>query len=299
MAISPAMLSGSALTVMKSEMPDRVFDTGITEQHAVTFAAALAADGLIPFCVIYSTFLQRAYDQLIHDVAIQRLPVVFCIDRAGVSGADGPTHQGAFDVAFIRCIPNMSGASPMDLADFRSLLYTAQSGLLKGPFAIRYPKGQGAIIPMDDDFTLSEIGKGRKMRGGHDMAILSLGPVGNYAAEACDTLAREGISAAHYDLRFFKPLDEQLLHEVFRSFPAVIIVEDGCIIGGVGSAVMEFMVDHHYHAIIKRLGLPDEFAVQGKQNELHELYSYDPKGIISSAREIMNKLIHADTIAHS
>lgn len=296
--ISPAMLSGSALTGMKKEMPDRVFDVGITEQHAVTFAAGLATDGLMPFCVIYSTFLQRAYDQLIHDVAIQKLPVVFCIDRAGVSGPDGPTHQGAFDVAFVRCIPNIIGASPMDLTEFRNLLYTAQCGGLKGPFAIRYPKSSGIITPMDHIFTLSEIGKGRKLRGGSDVAILSLGPVGNYAAEACDALAHEGVSVAHYDLRFFKPLDEQLLHEVFRNFSAVITIEDGCINGGIGSAVIEFMVDHNYHAIIKRLGLPDKFAVQGKQNELHELYGYDKRGIISSVHEVLNKLIQAETISH-
>jgi len=285
-AVSPAMLSGSALTGMKKEMPTRVFDVGITEQHAMTFAAGLAADGLIPFCVIYSTFLQRAYDQLIHDVAIQRLPVVICIDRAGVVGPDGPTHQGAFDIAFTRCIPGITGASPMDLVDFRNLLFTAQSGILKGPFAIRYPKGSGESFLGESNFTLLKIGKGRMVRTGIEIAILSLGPVGRYVIEACDELAKEDVTPAHFDLRFFKPLDEDLLHEVFQNFTAVVTVEDGCIAGGVGTAVTEFMIEHHYHAFIKRLGLPDTFAVHGRQQELHTMYGYDCNGIAAAVREL-------------
>jgi 1-deoxy-D-xylulose-5-phosphate synthase len=294
MAISPAMISGSSLGMMKKEMPGRVFDVGIAEQHAVTFAAGLAADGLIPFCVIYSTFLQRAYDQLIHDIAIQKLPVVICIDRAGVVGPDGPTHHGAFDIAFIRCIPNIAGASPMDLVDFRNLLYTAQAGLLGTPFAIRYPKGFGESIQLDNNFTMLQIGKGRMIRSGKNVAILSLGPVGIYAKEACDELAQEGIFPAHFDLRFFKPLDEELLHEVFREFRAVITLEDGCVTGGVGTAVIEFMVFNNYQAVIKRLGLPDEFAVQGGISDLHALYGYDKTGIVAAVKSLTNKVSNLD-----
>lgn len=284
-AISPAMLSGSKLTSMKQAMPHRVFDVGICEQHAVTFSAGLATDGLLPFCVIYSTFLQRAYDQLVHDVALQKLQVVLCIDRAGVVGPDGPTHQGAFDIAFLRCIPNIVGASPMTLTDFRNLLFTAQAAPVDGPFAIRYPKGFGIQDQDTNRFTELEIGKGRKLCAGKDIAILSLGPVGQYAREACSDLLNEGICIAHYDLRFFKPLDEELLHEVFQTYPYVITVEDGCTAGGVGSAIMEFMVDHGYKASLKRLGLPDTFAVQGTQEELHRFYGYDKEAIIAAIRQ--------------
>ncbi len=284
-AISPAMLSGSKLNSMKQAMPDRVFDVGICEQHAVTFSAGLATDGLLPFCVIYSTFLQRAYDQLIHDVALQKLQVVFCIDRSGVVGPDGPTHQGAFDIAFLRCIPNIVGASPMTLTDFRNLLFTAQAAPVDGPFAIRYPKGFGIHDQHTDQYTKLEIGKGRKLCVGKDIAILSLGPVGQYAMEACCDLLNEGISVAHYDLRFFKPLDEELLHEVFQTYPYVITVEDGCRAGGVGSAILEFMADHGYKASLKRLGLPDTFAVQGTQEELHRRYGYDKEAIIAAIRQ--------------
>ncbi|WP_333862957.1 1-deoxy-D-xylulose-5-phosphate synthase [Sphingobacterium sp.] len=284
-AISPAMLSGSKLTSMKKAMPHRVFDVGICEQHAVTFSAGLAADGLLPFCVIYSTFLQRAYDQLIHDVALQKLQVVFCIDRSGVVGPDGPTHQGAFDIAFLRCIPHIVGASPMTLTDFRNLLFTAQDAVVDGPFAIRYPKGFGIQDQHTDKFTKLEIGKGRKLCDGKDIAILSLGPVGQYAMEACSELLNEGICIAHYDLRFFKPLDEGLLHEVFQTYSYVITVEDGCTAGGMGSAIMEFMVDHGYKANLKRLGLPDVFAVQGTQEELHRRYGYDKEAIILAIKQ--------------
>lgn len=289
-AISPAMLSGSKLTSMKQAMPHRVFDVGICEQHAVTFSAGLATDGLLPFCVIYSTFLQRAYDQLIHDVALQKLQIVLCIDRAGVVGPDGPTHQGAFDIAFLRCIPNIVGASPMTLTDLRNLLFTAQAGPVEGPFAIRYPKGFGIQDQHTNRFTKLEIGKGRKLCVGKDIAILSLGPVGQYAMEACSELLNEGISIAHYDLRFFKPLDEELLHEVFQTYPYVITVEDGCIAGGVGSAIMEFMVDQGYKARLKRLGLPDTFAVQGTQEELHRLYAYDKEAIIAVIRQFYDNV---------
>ncbi|NML37732.1 1-deoxy-D-xylulose-5-phosphate synthase [Chitinophaga sp. G-6-1-13] len=287
MAITPAMLSGSALTNMKKQMPERVFDVGITEQHAVTFSAGLAADGMIPFCTIYSTFLQRAYDQVIHDVALQKLDVVFCIDRAGVVGQDGPTHHGAFDISFLRCVPNIVGASPMDAEDFRNLLFTAQASEGNGPFAIRYPKGAVASMHGPSGFRKLAIGKGRKIRPGKDIAILSLGPVGQYVKEACDELESDQLHVAHYDLRFFKPLDEALLHEVFSQFSSVITVEDGCIRGGVGSAVLEFMVEHGYHVTLKRLGLPDTFATQGTQQQLHELYGYDKKGIIRVVRQVV------------
>jgi len=288
-AVSPAMLSGSALTSMKKEMPSRVFDVGITEQHAVTFSAGLAADGMLPFCTIYSTFLQRAYDQVIHDVALQKLNVVFCIDRAGVVGPDGPTHHGAFDIAFLRCVPNITGASPMDLEDFRNLLFTAQANTVNGPFAIRYPKAAGQGNPASTAFRQLEIGKGRRIRSGREVAILSLGPVGQYVIDACKELETDQLEVAHYDLRFFKPLDETLLHEVFQQFSTVITIEDGCVSGGVGTGVMEFMVEQGYQATLKRLGLPDTFAVQGTQQQLHELYGYDRKAIVSLVRALLLK----------
>ncbi|MFD2905479.1 1-deoxy-D-xylulose-5-phosphate synthase [Sphingobacterium anhuiense] len=288
-AVSPAMLSGSSLSKMKSEMPERVFDVGIAEQHSVTFCAGLATDGLLPFCAIYSTFLQRAYDQLIHDVALQKLPVVFCIDRAGVVGTDGPTHHGAFDISFLRCIPNITGASPMDLDDFKNLLFTAQCDTLNGPFAIRYPKSTGAG-ELKSKFCKIPLGKGRKIKSGKRIAILSLGPIGQFAVEACQELLDDHIDVAHYDLRFFKPIDETLLHDVFSQFSVVITIEDGSLIGGIGSAVMEFMVDNGYHSILKRLGLPDTFATQGTQDQLHALYGYDKKAIISLIRSLHHEL---------
>jgi len=289
-AITPAMLSGSALNKMKIEMPERVFDVGISEQHAVTFSAGFAADNMLPFCTIYSTFLQRAYDQIIHDVALQNLPVIFCIDRAGVVGADGPTHHGAFDICFLRCIPNITGASPMDLEDFRNLLFTAQSNTIKGPLAIRYPKSSGSGNPRSN-FKKLAIGKGRRIKSGKHIAILSLGPVGQYVIAACQELLLEQMDIAHYDLRFFKPLDEDLLHEVFSQFSTVITVEDGSISGGVGSAIMEFMIENCYNATLKRLGLPDKFAIQGTQEQLHRLYGYDHKAIVKLVSSLYSTTI--------
>ncbi|WP_312365241.1 1-deoxy-D-xylulose-5-phosphate synthase [Sphingobacterium sp.] len=290
-AITPAMMSGSALTTMKKEMPDRVFDVGIAEQHAVTFSAGLAAEGLIPFCTIYSTFLQRAYDQVIHDAALQKLNIIFCIDRAGVVGPDGPTHHGAFDISFLRCVPNIIGASPINLEDFRNLLYTAQEKEEEGPFAIRYPKGNGISTDTDSSFRKLEIGKGQKMRDGDDIAILSLGPIGQYAIAVCEELALDHIEIAHYDLRFFKPLDEDILHQVFQKFSVVVTIEDGCIVGGVGSGVMEFMVEHGYSSVIKRLGLPDTFASQGTQQQIHEKYGYGKKSILAHIRKLHHNFI--------
>lgn len=289
-AITPAMLSGSALNKMKIEMPERVFDVGISEQHAVTFSAGFAADNMLPFCTIYSTFLQRAYDQIIHDVALQNLPVIFCIDRAGVVGADGPTHHGAFDICFLRCIPNITGASPMNLEDFRNLLFTAQSNTIKGPLAIRYPKSSGSGNPRSN-FKKLAIGKGRRIKSGKHIAILSLGPVGQYVIAACQELVLEQMDIAHYDLRFFKPLDEDLLHEVFSQFSTVITVEDGSISSGVGSAIMEFMIENCYNATLKRLGLPDKFAIQGTQEQLHRLYGYDHKAIVKLVSSLYSTTI--------
>lgn len=286
MGITPAMASGSALDIMMKVMPDRVFDVGISEQHAVTFSAGLAADGMIPFCTIYSTFLQRAYDQVIHDVALQELPVILCIDRAGVVGTDGPTHHGAFDIAYLRCIPNLIGAAPMDETELRNLLYTAQSGKVKSPFAIRYPKGNCTQTEWKTPFSEVVIGKGRKIRSGENIAILSLGQVGNYAIEACEQLMTDDIYPAHYDLRFFKPLDHELLHEVFRNFEHIITVEDGCIAGGAGSAVIEFMVKHGYQAKVQHLGLTDTFAVQGSPEQLHALYNYDAFAIQNAVKSV-------------
>ncbi|NIG54884.1 1-deoxy-D-xylulose-5-phosphate synthase [Chitinophaga sp. Cy-1792] len=298
-AVTPAMLSGSALTRMQQEMPERVFDVGITEQHAVTFCAGLAADGMLPYCTVYSTFLQRAYDQVIHDVALQKLDVVFCIDRAGVVGQDGPTHHGAFDIAYLRCIPGITGAAPMDPEDFSNLLYTAQATRGLGPLAIRYPKGAGIPAGTDTAFRQLPIGKGRRIRDGKDIAVLSLGPVGAYVIAACKELEDFQLDIAHYDLRFFKPLDEALLHEVFRKYAAIITVEDGCIAGGVGTAVMEFMLEHGYRAGISRLGLPDTFAEQGTQQELHRLYGYDTQGIISRIKQLAAGLYKTNVILNN
>lgn len=287
-AITPAMLTGSGLIKMQQELPERVFDVGIAEQHAVTFAAGLAASGKIPYCTIYSTFLQRAYDQVIHDVVLQRLPVIFCIDRAGVVGADGPTHHGAFDIAYLRCLPDLVCAAPMDLDELRDLLYTAQTGKLDFPLAIRYPRGN-SIIPLSrPNYTIIPFGIGKRLRAGKDIALLSLGAVGQYATAACGLLQQDGIFAAHYDLRFFKPLDESLLHEVFQRYQQVITIEDGSVVGGVGAAIIAFAHAHRYPARIHCLGLPDTFAPQGTQEELHALFGYDTKGIVAKAKQLMN-----------
>lgn len=285
--ITPAMPSGSSMNIMMKEMPDRAFDVGIAEQHAVTFSAGLATQGLIPFCNIYSSFMQRAYDQVVHDVCIQNLPVNFCLDRAGFAGADGPTHHGAYDVAYFRCIPNMIVSAPMNEAELRNLMYTAQLPRKEGAFSIRYPRGQGVMPQWRTPFEEIEIGKGRKIKGGEGIAILTFGHIGNYAVEACEKLAATGIDAAHYDLRFAKPLDEELLHEVFTTFKKVITIEDGCIQGGIGSAVLEFMADNNYHAEIKRLGIPDHIIEHGEQIELHRECGFDPDGIVATVKAML------------
>ena len=276
MGVTPAMPTGSSLKFMMEAMPDRAFDVGIAEQHAVTFSAGLATQGMKPFCNIYSSFMQRAYDQVVHDVALQNLPVVFCLDRAGFAGSDGPTHHGAYDIAYMRSIPNMIVTAPMDEAELRNLMYTAQLDETNAPFSIRYPRGEGVLTNWKTPMKKVKIGTGRRMINGDDIAILTIGHIGNYATEAARILDEKGISAAHYDLRFVKPLDELLLHEVFSKFNKVITVEDGCVVGGMGSAVLEFMADHGYQAQVKRLGIPDEVIEHGSQMELHELCKFDP-----------------------
>lgn len=285
MGVTPAMPSGCSLKYMMAEMPDRAFDVGIAEQHAVTFSAGLATQGLVPFCNIYSTFMQRAYDQVIHDVAIQNLDVVLCLDRGGLAGADGQTHQGSFDLAYFRCIPNMIVSAPMNEAELRNLMYTAsQDG--NGPFSIRYPRGQGVMPEWRTPMELIPIGKGRKITDGESVAILTIGHPGNFAQSAIEKLNAEGIYPAHYDMRFVKPIDEELLHEVFTHYDRVITVEDGCIMGGMGSAVLEFMAENGYSARVKRLGIPDEFIDHGTQKELWAYCGYDEAAIIEAVKEM-------------
>ncbi|WP_270088844.1 1-deoxy-D-xylulose-5-phosphate synthase [Sphingobacterium sp. SYP-B4668] len=286
MGITPAMPSGSSMNIMMKAMPDRAFDVGIAEQHAVTFSAGLATQGMLPFCNIYSSFMQRAYDQVIHDVALQKLNVVFCLDRAGIAGADGPTHHGAYDIAFMRCIPNMTVSAPMNEEELRNLMYTAQLEN-KGPFVIRYPRGAGVMPDWKRPFKEIPIGKGRKICDGEEVAILTIGSVGNEAVKAVQLLNEEGIHPAHYDLRFVKPLDQEILHEVFQKFKKVITVEDGCLQGGMGSAVLEFMMDHRYHlSEVVRLGIPDEIVEHGEQKELWSLCHYDANAIVEECRKL-------------
>ncbi len=286
--VTPAMPSGCSLNIMMKAMPDRAFDVGIAEQHAVTFSAGMATQGMIPFCNIYSSFMQRAYDQVVHDVALQNLNVVFCLDRGGLAGADGPTHHGAFDIAYFRCIPNMIVSAPMNEEELRNLMYTGQ---LKdrGPFSIRYPRGEGVMTEWKTPFKEIAIGTGRKVRSGNDIAVLTIGHIGNIAAKGIDVLQAEGISVAHYDMRFAKPIDELLLHEVFAKFKQVITVEDGCIQGGMGSAVLEFMADHGYHAQVKRLGIPDRWIEHGTQNELYAECGFDDKALVATVKEMMGE----------
>ena len=285
--ITPAMPSGSSMNIMMKEMPDRAFDVGIAEQHAVTFSAGLATQGLIPFCNIYSSFMQRAYDQVVHDVCIQNLPVNFCLDRAGFAGADGPTHHGAYDIAYFRCLPNMIVSAPMNESELRNLMYTAQLPRKGNAFSIRYPRGQGVMPNWRTPFEEIKIGTGRKIKEGDELAILTIGHIGNYAIEVCEKLETQGINVAHYDMRFAKPLDEELLHEVFIRFKKVITVEDGCIQGGFGSAILEFMADHHYVSKIKRLGIPDSVIEHGEQSELHKECGFDPVGIKKAVMEML------------
>lgn len=277
--VTPAMPSGSSMNIMMKEMPDRAIDVGIAEQHAVTFSAGLATQGLIPFCNIYSSFMQRAYDQVVHDVCIQNLPVNFFLDRAGFAGADGPTHHGAYDIAYFRCLPNIVVASPMNEAELRNLMYTAQLPRTEGAFSIRYPRGQGVMPEWRTPMEEIKIGTGRTLQEGDDLAILTIGHIGNYALEAVDRLAKLGICVGLYDMRFVKPLDEALLHDIFSSYKKVLTVEDGCIQGGFGSAILEFMADHDYKSSVRRLGIPDRIVEHGEQIELHQECGFDAKGI--------------------
>lgn len=279
MGITPAMPSGSSMNIMMKEMPDRAFDVGIAEQHAVTFSAGLATQGLIPFCNIYSSFMQRAYDQVVHDVCIQNLPVNFCLDRAGFAGADGPTHHGAYDIAYFRCLPNMIVSAPMNEQELRNLMFTASIPRKEKAFSIRYPRGQGVMPEWRTPMEAIEIGTGRKLRNGDELAILTIGHIGNYAVEVCEKLEKKNLRIAHFDLRFVKPIDEKLLHEVFSKYKKIITVEDGCIQGGFGSAVLEFMADHRYSAEVKRLGIPDEVIEHGEQLELHHECGFDSEYI--------------------
>lgn len=279
--ITPAMSTGCSLNLMMNKMPDRTFDVGIAEQHAVTFSAGLAASGMVPFCNIYSSFMQRAYDQIIHDVALQKLHVVFCLDRGGLVGEDGATHQGSFDLVYLRCVPNMVVCAPMNEEELRNMMFTAQldGG---GPIAIRYPKGRGVMPNWKTPLQAIEIGKGRMLRDGSDAAILTIGHVGNFALEACRTLSTMGHDVAHYDLRFVKPLDEAMLHQIFKKYRHIFTVEDGAIQGGMGSAVLEFMADHGYLASVTRLGIPDRFVEQGSIEELQHECGFDAEGIIKT-----------------
>ncbi len=284
MGVTPAMPTGCSLGIMMEEMPKRAFDVGIAEQHAVTFSAGLATQGMLPYCNIYSSFMQRAYDQVIHDVAIQNLNVVFCLDRGGLVGADGPTHHGVYDMAYFRCIPNMVVSAPMNEQELRNLMYTAQLPN-KGPFSIRYPRGKGVMLDWQTPFEEIPIGKGRQITKGNEAAILTIGHVGNFVQEALSKL--DTYSIAHFDMRFVKPLDENLLHQVFKNYNKIITVEDGCIQGGFGSAVIEFMVDHNYNASIKRLGIPDKYIEHGTQAELWRECEYDVQAIIENVQKLI------------
>jgi len=294
--ITPAMPSGSSLKFMMEKMPHRAFDVGIAEQHAVTLSAGMATQGMKVFCNIYSSFMQRAYDQVIHDVAIQKLPVIFCLDRAGLVGDDGPTHHGCYDIAYFRCIPNMIISAPMNESELRNLMYTAQLESTELPFVIRYPRGEGVMPEWKTEMKEIEIGKGRKLKDGKDIAILSLGHPGNFAAAAIRDLKADGLNPAHYDMRFAKPLDETLLHEVFSRFDKIITVEDGTVVGGFGSAVLEFMNTNHYKAEIKILGIPDRLVEHGTPKELHRECGYDAQGIKEAVLEMMKGKISVSAL---
>ncbi|MEJ0102427.1 MAG: 1-deoxy-D-xylulose-5-phosphate synthase [Bacteroidota bacterium] len=285
--VTPAMPSGSSLKFMMEKMPDRAFDVGIAEQHAVTLSAGMATQGMKVFCNIYSSFMQRAYDQVVHDVAIQKLPVIFCLDRAGLVGEDGPTHHGAYDIAYMRCIPNMIISAPMNESELRNLMYTAQLDSTNSPFVIRYPRGEGVMPEWKTEMKEIKIGKGRKLKDGNDIAILSLGHPGNFVAAAIRDLKNDGLNPGHYDMRFAKPLDEELLHEVCGRYEKIITAEDGTVEGGFGSAILEFMAQHNYKNEIRILGIPDRIVEHGTLKELHHECGYDTAAIIETVREMM------------
>lgn len=285
-AITPAMPTGCSLNMMMEKMPHRTFDVGIAEQHAVTFSAGLAIRGMLPFCNIYSTFMQRAYDQIIHDVALQNLQVVFCLDRGGLVGSDGATHHGVFDLAYMRSIPNMIVSAPMDEIELRNMMFTAQNAN-HGPFSIRYPRGCGCVVDWLLPMEAIKIGRGRQLSEGADLAVLTIGTVGIAARRAVKMLEKDGIMAAHYDMRFVKPLDEEALHRIFSNYKQVITIEEGVLQGGFGSAVLEFMADHQYSARLERIGIPDKFVDHGTPDELHREYGLDQQGIYLTAKAFM------------
>ncbi len=282
--ITPAMPSGCSLKYMMEKMPDRAFDVGICEQHAVTLSAGMATQGMRVFCNIYSSFMQRAYDMVIHDVAIQKLPVIFCLDRAGLVGEDGPTHHGCYDIAYMRCIPNMIVSAPMNEAELRNLMYTAQLESNKLPFVIRYPRGEGVMPEWKTEMKEIKVGTGRKLKDGKDIAILSFGHPGNFAASAIRDVKAEGINPAHYDMRFVKPLDEVMLHEVFANYSKIITLEDGTVVGGFGSAILEFMNEHGYKADVKIMGIPDRLVEHGSPKQLYEEIGIDANAIAAQLR---------------
>ena len=288
LAITPAMPSGCSMTIMQKELPDRVFDVGIAEGHAVTFSAGLAKDGMVPFCNIYSSFMQRAYDNVIHDVALQELPVIFCLDRAGVVGSDGATHHGIFDLAYMRCIPNITIAAPRNEIELRNLMYTAQE-FKSGPFVIRYPRGKGYIVDWKQPMKKVKIGKGEQLKAGKDLAVITIGTMAHSAARAIEAVERENeISIAHYNMRFLKPLDTELLHEVASNFKYIVTIEDGVINGGFGSAVLEFMADNNYKLNVKRLGIKDTFVEHGTPEQLYNMLGLDAEGIAKSLLEYID-----------
>ena len=287
--ITPAMPSGSSMNLMIEKMPNRAFDVGIAEQHAVTFSAGLAAQGMIPFCNIYSTFMQRAYDQIIHDVALQKLHVVFCLDRGGLVGEDGPTHHGVFDLAYMRSIPNMIVSAPMDEIELRNLMYTAQLDEIKQPFSIRYPRGCGIKPNWKQPFEKIEVGTGRKLKDGTDVAMLTIGKSGIFVQHAVKSLEIEGVSAAHYDMRFVKPLDENILLEILEKFDTLVTVEDGVLQGGFGSAVLEFITLNGYSKKVKMLGIPDKFIEHGTLDDLYRECEIDATGIVDSVMNLIGE----------
>jgi 1-deoxy-D-xylulose-5-phosphate synthase len=299
MGVTPAMPSGSSLNIMMEALPDRAFDVGIAEQHAVTFSAGLATQGLVPFCNIYSSFMQRGYDQVVHDVALQNLHVVFCLDRAGFAGADGPTHHGCYDLAYMRCIPNIVVSAPMNEQELRNLMYTATLPENAGPFSIRYPRGEGVMPQWRTPLQRVAIGTGRVVREGEagGVAVLSIGHIGNYAVQATEALAAEGLNAGHYDMRFCKPLDEEMLRDVARRYRAIVTVEDGCLMGGFGSAVLEFLAEHGLQLPVRRLGIPDRVVEHGSQDELYKECGFDATGIAAAVRELSEKALATGKLA--
>ncbi|MCF8294125.1 MAG: 1-deoxy-D-xylulose-5-phosphate synthase [Chitinophagaceae bacterium] len=291
MAVTPAMPSGCSLKYMMAEMPDRAFDVGICEQHAVTLSAGLAVEGMKVYCNIYSSFMQRAYDQVVHDVAIQKLPVIFCLDRAGLVGDDGPTHHGVYDIAYMRCIPNMIISAPMNEKELRDLMFTAQLDDMQLPIVIRYPRGEGVMPVWQTPFEKMDIGKGQQVQEGEEIAILSIGHPGNFVIQACEKLKLQGIQPAHYNMRFVKPLDENIMHEVGRRFKQVITIEDGTIVGGFGSACLEFFALHHYSPAVTMLGIPDRLVEHGKPAELHKECGYDTDAIVEKVNALMGNAV--------